>query len=179
MRFSMMREPPAAPLRSSVMVDTSTPEQLLVVAVQDLHDAERAWIERLPEFAGKTLRALAAFIETEQQRSAGQASRLMEVARGLEASPVGPPNIWLRAVLDDAARDASTIVAGPLRDIALVGAFRKGKQSERVSYETAIGLAEALAIPEAAALLAASRDEEAEADADLARILAALLQTIS
>jgi ferritin-like metal-binding protein YciE len=165
--------------RSSVMADTSTPKQLLVVAVQDLHDAERAWIERLPEFAGKTGDAVAAFIEAERERSAAQASRLMEAARALEASPVGSPNIWLRAILDDAARDASTIVAGPLRDIALVGAFRKGKQSERISYETAIGLAEALSIPEAAALLTASRDEEAQADADLAGILAALLQTIS
>jgi ferritin-like metal-binding protein YciE len=102
----------------------------------------------------------------------------MQIARGLEASPVGAPNIWLRAVLDDAARDARAIAAGPLRDIALVGAFRKGKQSERVSYETAIGLAEALAAPEAATLLTASRDEETEADADLAQVLAALLKTI-
>lgn len=160
------------------MTETATATDLLIVAVQDLHDAERAWIERLPEFAGKTGETVAAFIEAERARSAGQASRLMQVARGLEASPVGAPNIWLRAILDDAARDAATIVAGPLRDIALVGAFRKGKQSERVSYETAIGLAEALALPDAAALLTASRDEEAEADADLADILASLLETI-
>ena len=60
---------------------------------------------------------------------------------GLGADRQGPRNIWLRAVLEDAERDVATTAAGRWRDVALVGAFRKGKQAERVSYETAIALA--------------------------------------
>lgn len=161
------------------MSETATATQLLIVAVQDLYDAERAWIERLPDLAAKTSGPVAAYADAERQRSALQAGRLADIARAFDAEPVDAPNIWLRAILDDAARDARTIVAGALRDIALVGAFRKGKQSERVSYETAVGLAQALGHDATAAALTASRDEEARADAELASILAALLQTIS
>ena len=62
-------------------------------------------------------------------------------------------------------------MAGPLRDTALIGAFRKGKQAERVSYETAIALAAGLGRSEDAALLTRSRNEEAAADARLAQLL--------
>ena len=67
--------------------------------------------------------------------------------------------------------DAATIAAGPLRDIAITGALRKAKQSERVSYETALALADLLGLDEAAATLTTIRDEEQAADEALADIL--------
>ncbi|MEH3101689.1 hypothetical protein [Sphingomonas adhaesiva] len=39
-------------------------------------------------------------------------------------------NIWLAVILDDSERDSETIVAGALRDTALIGALRKGKRAE-------------------------------------------------
>jgi ferritin-like metal-binding protein YciE len=161
--------------RSPAMSDTATSRDLLVVAVQDLHDAERAWVEKLPALADKASAGLSAFAGPELARSEEQAARLAQIAGDLDSPPDGAPNIWLRGILSDAERDAQTIVAGPLRDIALVGAFRKGKQSERVSYETAIGLANALHLPEASRSLTLSRDEEARADAELEQLLKALL----
>lgn len=160
------------------MFDTVSARDLLIVAVQDLHGGEQAWLEKLPALAEQAGPELRAFADGELERSAGQASRLMKIAEGLEAPIEGPPNIWLCANLKDAERDSSTIVGGPLRDIALVGAFRKAKQSERVSYETAIGLAEALGLHGDADTLTLSRDEEARADADLAGLLATLLKSI-
>lgn len=161
------------------MAETSTPHQLLIVAIQDLHDAERAWLERLPALRESTAGPLADYIVTEELRSRHQAERLEAIASRLGAPASNAPNIWLRAVLDDADRDAATIAHGTLRDIALTGAFRKGKQSERVSYETALGLAEALGDRESSAALARARDEEAEADETLAALLAELLQPIA
>jgi len=158
------------------MSDTATPKQLLIVALQDLRDAERAWLERLPELRPKAPDTLAGYIAGELERSAAQASRLEALLADFDADD-GAPNIWLRAILDDAQRDSETIAMGQLRAIALVGAFRKGKQSERVSYETAIGLAEALRLPDVAAELTQSRDEEARADAALAALLAELLSS--
>lgn len=61
--------------------------------------------------------------------------------------------ICVRAILDDAANDRETIAQGPLRDIALAGALRKAKQSQRVSHIAALALARTLAIPETAASL--------------------------
>lgn len=165
--------------RSGAMSETKSPQQLLIVALQDLHDAERAWTERLPDLGQKAGQALGRFIAEERVRAARQKVWLERLLDALDASPSGPPNIWLRAILDDAERDAATIEAGPLRDIALTGAFRKAKQSERVSYETAIGLADALDDSGAAESLIIIRDEEARADAALAGLLGDLLRATS
>lgn len=156
---------------------TKTPKALLLVAVQDLHDAESAWIERIDAFAQKT-EALGDFLAGQKTRSTAQRDRLKAIAGQLDGEVQGPANIWLRAILDDADRDCATIVAGPLRDIAVVGAFRKGIQSERVSYETAIGLAGKLDYGKTADALTRSRDEEAAADDELARLLTERIQSI-
>lgn len=160
------------------MTQTSTTAELLVVAIQDLLDAKQAWIARsdaLSEHAGK---GIGTFLADEHARAETHAQRLAQLLRNRGAVLKGPPNIWLRAILDDAARDAATIMAGGLRDIALCGAFRKGKQSERVSYETAVHLAGRLGDPQARAILNACRDDEIEADTRLEQLLIALTEEI-
>lgn len=145
---------------------------LLLMALRDLHDAEMAMAGRPAKLRGNSEDGeLKRFIAEDGARSERQAGELAAIARSLGAEPHGAANIWLRAILDDADNDARTIAAGPLRDIALTGALRKGKQSERVSYETALALAEAMALDEAAAKLRTIRDEEAAADEALARVL--------
>lgn len=157
------------------MDKTETPAALLTVAVQDLFDGESAWTERLSAFEPSIAHAgLGQFASEQIAAARSQADRLTRIAAELDSPPRSAPNIWLRAVLDDAERDTRTIAAGALLDIALVGAFRKGIQSERVSYETAIALAQAVGASKIAATLAAIRDEETQADAALATLLAAL-----
>lgn len=157
------------------MAEVEDSGALLLMALRDLHDAEMAMAGRSAKLHGDCedgeLRGL---IAEDGARSERQAGDLAEIARSLGAEPHGPANIWLRAILDDADNDARTIAAGPLRDIALVGALRKAKQSERVSYETALALAEAMALDEAAETLRIIRDEEAAADEALAGVLVRL-----
>ncbi len=161
------------------MAKTSTTQELLVVALQDLNDGEHAVVERAPPFATGVSPALARYIKDEVERAARQSTRLEKALDVLDAPPTDAPNIWLRAELDDAARDYETIVPGRLRDIALVGAFRKAKQSERVSYETAVGLAAVTGNAGLEASLQLCRDEEEAADATLERLLQELLAQIS
>jgi len=151
------------------MTKTHTAEQLLIVALQDLADAELAWSERGAELREGSGPRVAAFLDDDLPRSAAQRERLVELIEALQAAVAGDANIWLRAILDDAARDIASTAAGPLRDTALVGAFRKGKQAERVSYETALALAERIGVESAG--LRRCRDEEAAADAKLAELL--------
>lgn len=160
------------------MGNTSTVRDLLIVALQDLNDGERAVIERVPGFADGVGAGLADHIAAELERARHQAQRLERALDDLGAPATDAPNLWLRAELDDAARDYETIAPGALRDIALVGAFRKARQSERVSYETAIGLARVSGKSGLATALERSRDEEAAADAELARLLHDLLARI-
>jgi ferritin-like metal-binding protein YciE len=145
---------------------------LLIMAVRDLYDGESALAGRLASVRSNVNdETLAAIVAADTERSLRQQEVLASVARALGQEPGGQSNIWLRAILDDADNDAATIEAGPLLDIALTGALRKAKQSERVSYETAIGLAQAIQHEDAAAALRAIRDEEQNTDEALAAVL--------
>lgn len=157
------------------MSQVDTPRALLVMAVQDLHDGERAMAERL----GKVHdclddHALRQLVEQDRARSAERRESLERIARDLDAAPDEAHNVWLAAILDDAANDCASIARGPLRDIALAGALRKGKQSQRVSYETAIALARALDMGEAAGALSRMAAAAEAADTALARALVRL-----
>lgn len=162
------------------MVDIVDAPGLLLTAIQDLHDAECAMVERLPAIARHAGDAgLVRLLTDDVAQSRDRARRLAGIARAMGEGPNGAPNIWLRSILDDADRDARTTAAGPLLDVALVGAIRKGKQAERVSYETAIALADALSRPADAQLLQSSRDEAAAMDSGLERLLYAIGCTLS
>lgn len=153
------------------MAEIHNMEALLINALQDLHDAERAMAERLPAIADQTSDdAVRALFDEDAARSGEQQRRLAALLTRRDAEVDGAPNIWLRAILDDAERDTETVERGPLLDIALIGAIRKGKQSERVSYETAIALASAIGTSDAATL-ETIRDEEAATDTALADLL--------
>lgn len=120
----------------------STPEGLLIEAVQDLADSERALDERLGGIAAQAADpALRAILESDRSDAMPRFATLASIARRHGAEPAGAPNIWLRAILDDADRDTRTECPGPLLDIALAGALRKAKQAQRVSLETAAWLA--------------------------------------
>jgi ferritin-like metal-binding protein YciE len=156
------------------MADVKTDADLLINALQDLHDAEKAMVERLPEIADNVDDSqLRSIFDEDAARSAEQQRRVANLLERREAEVEGAPNIWLRAILDDAARDSETVEHGHLLDIALLGAIRKGKQAERVSYETAIALAQKLGGDDAPTL-ELIRDEEAATDAALAELLTRL-----
>lgn len=63
--------------------------------------------------------------------------RLAEIAD----DPKGDPNLWVKGILRDVDRDISPNVAGPVRDVAPIGAVRKLVPADAVSIETAILLA--------------------------------------
>jgi ferritin-like metal-binding protein YciE len=154
------------------MAEVETPTALFVMALRDLYDGENALAGWLPSVRENIEDAdLAAIVGEDHERSERQRSDLAGILRALGEMPGGPPNIWLRGILDDARNDIATIASGPLLDIALTGALRKGKQSERVSYETAVGLATMLGLDDAARMLRTICDEEAATDAALAEVL--------
>jgi ferritin-like metal-binding protein YciE len=135
------------------MAEVKTTEGLLVNALQDLHDAERAMAEKLPGIADDVsdliLREL---LDEDAMRSTVHQRKVADLLKRRGAGVDGDPNIWLRAILDDAVRDTETVEKGALLDIAL---------------------AEALDGDDAPTL-AAIRDEEAASDLRLTSILAEL-----
>ncbi|WP_066811037.1 DUF892 family protein [Sphingomonas asaccharolytica] len=150
----------------------TTPLDLFILALQDLHDGECAWVDRVPGIAERIVdERLATAIQSATGQGRERADRLAAIATALRVDIAGAENIWLRAILEDAHRDTTMIEQGSLLDIALIGAFRKGVQAERVSYETAIALARPLQLNRAEAALTLSRDEVAGTDEALAGLL--------
>lgn len=145
---------------------------LFVLAVQDLHDGECVWADRVRGIADRIAHdRFAAVMQSEIGQGRERAGRLQAIATALRVDIAGAENIWLRAILEDAHRDTTMIEQGPLLDIALIGAFRKGVQAERVSYETAIALAHSLGLNDAEKALTLSRNELAGTDETLAALL--------
>ena len=163
------------------MAEVDDTKALLLDAVQDLFDAERALIERLDkdvicETGDSDLHAV---LSDYGKGADDRARQLRTMATGLGGSAGGAPNIWMRAVLDDAKRDTETVEPGPLLDIALTGAIRKGAQAARVSYVTAFKLAEQMARTADTKTLGALRDDHAIVDRRLSARLSALARTVS
>lgn len=152
------------------MTQTASSPALLHAAVQDLHAAKRLQVERLPGLAEAAGDRLAALIREEAARTSAQARRIKDA--GVDTA--GPENLWMAGVLDDARRDARSHQAGRLRDIALIGALRKGKAAEIVSGDTALALAAETGDGALAAIVAANREEEIATDRALAALLAEL-----
>lgn len=147
------------------MADVETPAALLVMAIRDLHDGEAAMASRLGTLRTKlddTM--LREIVRDEEHASVRRGDALAAIAQDLDADPGEAINIWMRAILDDADNDEATIARGRLRDIAVAGALRKAKQSQRVSYETAIALARGLRMLDAAASLSAMVEAAQAAD---------------
>ena len=158
------------------MFKVSDMKGLMVDCVQDLHSNEALTVDVLPVLldfvTSPDLRA--ALVE---HRAAGkeQARRLQRIAEGMGEKAEGPDSLWASGILGDAKRDTESVEPGPLLDAALTGAVRKLEGSEVVSYETAIGVARALEMHDAAALLVQTRAEEMAMDATLQGLLVATL----
>lgn len=154
------------------MAEVETAKALLIMAVQDLQDGEAVMAERLGTVRGHAAdAAMRTAIADDARASANRRDMLASIAAALGETGDPDENIWLRAILDDADNDAATIARGPLRDIALAGALRKGKQSQRVSYETALALARRLGLAEPATALCAMIASAEAMDAALAEAL--------
>ncbi len=147
-------------------------QALLLDCVRDLYEAETQAQERTPALLDSVADPeLRAAIESHVAATHGQAARLEAVAGFLGESASGPESLWAGGILDDAERDTKTVEAGPLLDIALIGALRKLESAEVVSYETAVGVARVLGLARAVPLLERTHAEERAMDARLAGLL--------
>ncbi|OQW43548.1 MAG: hypothetical protein A4S12_04735 [Proteobacteria bacterium SG_bin5] len=153
------------------MAETDSPDALLTVALQDLRDAADRLSAGLAAIGERITDPGLCHALGELTAQARHASAAL-VATGRGAG--GPDNIWMQGVLDDAARDAETVLAGPLLDQALAGAVRKGVAASVIAYETAIALARAQRQDDLAGELDQLRARDAAARDELGSIIARL-----
>lgn len=117
---------------------TSRLDELLIVALQDLREARTVVVERMPQIVSATSdRATSSAFEELIARAQSELATFAQIL----SNPEGEPNLWAGGILDDASRDVASNEAGPVRDVALIGAIRKLLASDIVSLETAMALA--------------------------------------
>lgn len=149
------------------MSKTDSKEGLLQSCVQDLHAARQVAIERLPCVEGESGDELAGQLKELRQALSDEAERLAATDISLE----GPENLWMAGVMEDAERDTRSVERGPLLDVALIGAVRKGVAADAVSIETAVAVAQALDRQDLADLLQAMRERAERSDNGLRTLL--------
>ena len=117
---------------------TSTMGRLFQVAIRDLWEGRELVRLHMPRIAqGASDRPTRALLIDLAKASVIEMVRLAEIVD----DPKGDPNLWVQGILRDADRDINSNVAGPVRDVALIGAIRKLVAADAVSIATAILLA--------------------------------------
>lgn len=145
-----------------------TRDQLLQACCQDLNSGKRLIVKCLSAITSNVADAeLRYTIDALSDAAVVQADRLQ--ATGLADG--GPPNLWMKGILDDAARDNRSTAPGALLDVALIGALRKARAAEIVSADTAIYLARAMGSEEVLAAIWTNQLEERQSDEALRAIL--------
>jgi ferritin-like metal-binding protein YciE len=149
---------------------------LMVDCLQDLYSNEVLTVGTLPVLLDHvTSPELRSALVEHRTASEEQVRRLQRIAEEMGEKAKGPDSLWASGILGDAKRDTEGVEPGPLLDAALIGAVRKLEGAEVVSYETAIGVARALEMQDAAALLVRTRAEGVAMDATLQGMLVATL----
>jgi ferritin-like metal-binding protein YciE len=77
----------------------------------------------------------------------------------------------MAGVADDARRDTKSVEKGPLLDAAIIGAIRKAKAAQIVSYDTAVAVAATLQKADISETLKTIRKAAVSIDRRLARML--------
>jgi ferritin-like metal-binding protein YciE len=158
------------------MASTDTIDKLLIACVQDLYAGAILMAERLPKLVPSIEdAALASLLQEQITLSRAQADALQGTGRDTD----GPANLWMKGILKDAKRDSKSIAPGPLLDIALIGAIRKGFAAEIVSYETAIAVAATLGDAPVRAAAERNMGERQQADHALRDRLAAITSSLA
>lgn len=150
------------------MSKTATYDDLLTVCIQDLHAGEVMLRDTLPAVAKHAnAPALAAALD----RALADTGRAIDGLAATGRHEGGDKNLWMAGICKDMKRDTRSIERGVLLDAAMIGAVRKAKAAQIVSYDTAIAVAAALFKQNIAGPLAEIRKEALAIDRRLARLL--------
>jgi ferritin-like metal-binding protein YciE len=133
--------------------------------IQDLYSAESQLIEALPKMARAATSAdLRRGFEKHLEMTRGQKERLEEVANMVGFSAEGKECVGMQALIEEGAEVIEEDMPNQLRDAALIAAAQKVEHYEIASYGSVRTFAEMLGLPEEAAILQQSLDEEGETD---------------
>lgn len=145
--------------------------ELFVTELKDIYWAEKALTKALPKMAkAANSEDLKAAFEEHLEVTEGQIERLEEVFAAIDLKPAAKKCDAMAGLIEESEGLMSEFKGSPALDAALISAAQKVEHYEIASYGTLRTYARMLGYNEAADLLQATLEEEAETDEKLTDI---------
>jgi ferritin-like metal-binding protein YciE len=152
-----------------------TLEELFVHELRDVLDAERQILKALPKMVkAAESEELANALEEHRSVTEGQVERLETIFGQLDMAARGKHCNGMEGLLTEGEEIIKEGETGPTLDAAMIGAAQKVEHYEIAAYGTLATYAKLLGMDDASELLAASLEEEKEADDTLSGIASEL-----
>lgn len=162
-RCSSLRSVPDEPI--PIMTKLSTPRDLLVYELQDLHSAETQLVKALPKMASAaTNEELSEAFNEHLRQTQEHVARLENIGEKLGTPLKGKKCKAMEGLIKEGEETIDEKAEDVIKDLALIGAAQKVEHYEISGYGTARTLAELVGEAEIAELLQETLDEESETD---------------
>ena len=146
-------------------------DDLFVVQIQDLYDAEQRLTKALPKMAeAATSNTLKSAFQSHLRETERHVERLEEVFRAIGLSPESETCEAMKGLIAEGDEAISAGGDPTVRDAALIAAAQRVEHYEIAGYGTVRTLAMTLGRPELADILQETLDEESACDKKLTRI---------
>jgi ferritin-like metal-binding protein YciE len=146
-------------------------EDLLIVELQDLYDAELRLVDALPAVIdGTNAEELREAIATDLQETRGHVTRLEEIFRQLNVEPRRVTCEAMKGLLTEARQVLEATGDPAVRDAAIIAAAQRIEHYEIAGYGAVRTWAAQMGMTGIAQLLQTTLDEEGEADKILSTI---------
>lgn len=150
-----------------------TMQDLFNSQIMDLYDAEQRLMKALPKMAEASVSPqLREAFQTHLMETKGHVDRLEEVFRQIGAKVKGETCDAMKGLISEGEDMISDTPEAPLRDAGLIAAANRVEHYEIAAYGSARTFAEKLGLPQAAALLRQTLEEEKKAEALLTQLAA-------
>lgn len=153
-------------------------DDLFLTEVQDLYDAEKQLLRTLPRIAKTTgNEELTTALREHADETRTQINRLEQIFAMLGRKAKSHPCLGMKGIVEEAQEILSEQSSDEsLHDCAIAGAARKAEHYEMAGYLSAQDTARGLGLKDAAALLAASLEEEKNMDRRLKQLSSQMLK---
>ncbi len=147
-------------------------DELIEHQIQDIYDAETQLVEALPKMAeASSAESLRAAFEKHLDQTKEHVERITEVAKLMKVEKEGATCSGMKGLIEEGEETIKNVDAGPVLDLALVGAARRVEHYESAAYMVLIDQLEAAGETDAVGMLQQTLDEEEETDTALADLV--------
>jgi len=151
-------------------------EELFVEEIQDLLDVEKQLVRALPKMVkAASDQELGNALQEHLEVTKGHVQRLEQVFESLDKPAKSRPCKGMKGILEEGKAMLEEELEESTLNSAITGAARKVEHYEMMGYESASAMARQLGMEDAAKLLDATLQEEAQADKLLAQLSKRLL----